>query len=197
MSIGAGESMAHETPPHWDRDTRQRLQRGEAAALGELYDRFASLAYSIAQRVLGDEDATCAVTQEVFTRLWESPDDFDPAQGPMRSWIAAEAHRRAVDQKRRCGAAGAGPPEPGGAQEEMAPWEEKVRAASTAARADYIVTAMPEPLRDALELARFERHDYRQLATRLEISQDEACRRLRLGLQLLSTATRYRTGEFL
>ncbi|ONK13630.1 sigma-70 family RNA polymerase sigma factor [Streptomyces sp. MP131-18] len=174
--------MAHETPPHWDRSMRQRLRRGEAAALAELYDRFASLAYGTARRVLDDEADTGEVTREVFSLIWQSPHDFDPDKGPMRSWIAAAAHRLAVDRlRRRPGPSGASPAE----QAEL------VRAASTAARADYIVTAMPAPLRDALELTRFQRQDCRQMAERLGISEAEARRRLRLGLQLLSSAARY------
>lgn len=66
--------------------------------------------------------------------------------------------------------------------------ETSIRNASAAARADYIVTAMPAPLRAALELAYRERQDYRQAAAALGVTEDEARRRLRLGLQLLSTA---------
>lgn len=47
---------------------------------------------------------------------------------------------------------------------------------------------MPAPLRAALELAYFQRRDYRQTAADLGVTEDEARRRLRLGLQLLSTA---------
>lgn len=169
--------MAHETPPHWDRNMRERLRRGEAAALAELYDRFASLAYGIAQRVLDDEAATGRVTREVFATIWEAPESFDPRQSTMRSWIAAEAHRLAVARLRE---RAAGPAV-----------HEQVRAAATAARADYIVTAMPAPLREALELTRFQRQDYRQMAERLGINEEEARRRLRLGLQLLSSAAQY------
>lgn len=192
--------MRHETPPHWDRSMRDRLQRGEAAALAELYDRFAFLAYGIAQRVLDDEAATGQVTEEVFAHIWESPGDFDPDRGPMRSWIAAEAHRRSVDRLRRqYEAARASSPaaETGPELAEVAEEAEEaagVRAASTAARADYIVTAMPAPLRDALELTRFEHQDYRRMARELGISEAEACRRLRLGLQLLSSAAEYPMG---
>jgi RNA polymerase sigma-70 factor (ECF subfamily) len=73
----------------------------------------------------------------------------------------------------------------GGTAEDL---ERKVHHASVAARADYIVQAMPTPLRAALELAYFQRRDYRQTAADLGVTEDEARRRLRLGLQLLSTA---------
>lgn len=169
---------------------QQRLARGEAAALGELYDRFASLVHSLAYRVLGDEEAADRVTRDVFAHIWEHPDAYDPGQGPMRSWIASLAQRQSVHLLR---AAEAELMRAGGARtaEEV---EEKVRAASRAARADYIVTSMPAPLRDALELAYFKRRDYRQAAADLGVTEDEARRRLRLGLQLLSSANN-RAGD--
>ncbi|MDX2596882.1 MULTISPECIES: sigma-70 family RNA polymerase sigma factor [Streptomyces] len=187
--------MAHkDVPPRWDRKMQQRLARGEAAALGELYDRFASLVHSLAHRVLGDERAADGVTREVFAHVWEHPDSYDPKQGPLRSWVAAVTHRLAVQRLRVTETAaltrgGSGRAD-GCADEPGSPesLESKVRRASVAARADYIVHSMPAPLRAALELAYFQRRDYRQTAADLGVTEDEARRRLRLGLQLLSTA---------
>ncbi|MFI5689174.1 sigma-70 family RNA polymerase sigma factor [Streptomyces sp. NPDC051636] len=177
-----------DAPPRWDRRMQQRLARGEAAALGELYDRFASLVHGLAHRVLGDERAADGITREVFAHVWEHPDAYDPRQGPLRSWVAALTHRLAVQRLRATETAaltrgGTGSPQDG--TEEL---ERKVRRASVAARADYIVHSMPAPLRAALELAYVQRRDYRQAAADLGVTEDEARRRLRLGLQLLSTA---------
>ncbi|MFE0377392.1 sigma-70 family RNA polymerase sigma factor [Streptomyces inhibens] len=178
--------MGHDAPPRWDRRMQQRLAHGEAAALGELYDRFASLVHSLAYRVLDDEDAADRITREVFGYIWEHPDSYDPKQGPLRSWVAGITRHQAVQRLRQTEAAsardsGANAPAP-------AEMEQKILEASTAARADYIVTSMPAPLRAALELAYFQRRDYRQTAADLGVTADEARRRLRLGLQLLSTA---------
>ena len=175
---------AQDAPPRWDRRMQQRLSRGEAAALGELYDRFASLVHGLAHRVLGDERAADGITREVFTHVWENPDAYDPKQGPLRSWVATLTHRLAV-QRLHATETAALARSGGGTTEEL---ERKVRSASVAARADYIVTSMPTPLRTALELAYFQRRDYRQAAADLGVTEDEARRRLRLGLQLLSTA---------
>ncbi|MFJ9733071.1 RNA polymerase sigma factor [Streptomyces sp. NPDC101169] len=176
-----------DVPPRWDRKMQQRLARGEAAALGELYDRFASLVHNLAHRVLGDERAADGVTREVFAHVWEHPDSYDPKQGPLRSWVAQVTHRLAV-QRLRATESAALPPGGSGSAEELESLESKVRRASVAARADYIVHSMPAPLRAALELAYFQRRDYRQAAADLGVTEDEARRRLRLGLQLLSTA---------
>jgi RNA polymerase sigma factor (sigma-70 family) len=160
---------------------QQRLTRGEAAALGELYDRFASLVHNLAHRVLEDQEAADRVTREVFDHVWAHPGAYDPKQGSLRSWMAMLTHRQAVHRLRQVES------DEDGTQtsEEI---EQKIREASAAARADYIVTSMPAPLRTALELAYFDRHDYRQAAVALGVTDDEARRRLRLGLQLLSTA---------
>ncbi|GAA3980560.1 sigma-70 family RNA polymerase sigma factor [Streptomyces sp. NBC_01352] len=173
-----------DAPPRWDRKMQQRLARGEAAALGELYDRFASLVHGLAHRVLGDERAADGITREVFAHVWENPDAYDPKQGPLRTWVATLTHRLAV-QRLRATETAALTQEGHGTTEDL---ERKVRHASVAARADYIVQSMPAPLRAALELAYFQRRDYRQTAADLDVTEDEARRRLRLGLQLLSTA---------
>jgi len=171
-----------DAPPRWDRRMQQRLARGEAAALGELYDRFASLVHGLAHRVLGDERAADGITRDVFAHVWEHPETYDPKQGPLRSWVATLTHRLAVQRLRVTETAALAQ---GDSTEEL---ESRVRRASVAARADYIVTSMPSPLRAALELAYFQRRDYRQTAADLGVTEDEARRRLRLGLQLLSTA---------
>ncbi|GAA2482274.1 sigma-70 family RNA polymerase sigma factor [Streptomyces longisporus] len=173
-----------DAPPRWDRKMQQRLARGEAAALGELYDRFASLVHGLAHRVLGDERAADGITRDVFAHVWEHPEAYDPQQGPLRSWVATLTHRLAVQRLRTTETAALAQGS-GGSTEDL---ERKVRRASVAARADYIVTSMPAPLRAALDLAYFQRRDYRQTAADLGVTEDEARRRLRLGLQLLATA---------
>ncbi|WNI15948.1 sigma-70 family RNA polymerase sigma factor [Actinacidiphila sp. ITFR-21] len=171
--------MATPAPPRWDRRMQQRLARGEAAALGELYDRYASLVRGLAHRVMDDDDAADLITREVFGYIWENPDAFEPRRGSLRSWIASLTQRHAVHHLRQHESRG---------RSTASEVEARVREANTAARADFIVTSMPAPLRAALELAYRERMDYRATAADLGVSEDEARRRLRLGLQLLSSA---------
>lgn len=171
--------MGTPAPPRWDRKMQQRLARGEEAALGELYDRYASLVHGLAHRVMDDDEAAGLVTREVFGYIWENPDAYDPKHGSLRSWIAALTQRQAVHRLRQHQSRD---------RSDAADVEARVREANVAARADFIVTSMPAPLRAALELAYRERMDYRTAAVGLGVSEDEARRRLRLGLQLLSTA---------
>lgn len=135
--------MGHDAPPRWDRRMQQRLAHGEAAALGELYDRFASLVHSLAYRVLDDEDAADRITREVFGYIWEHPDSYDPKQGPLRSWVAGITRHQAVQRLRQTEAAsardsGADAPAP-------AEMEQKIQEASTAAGPTTSSRPCPRP----------------------------------------------------
>ncbi|MDI5965078.1 sigma factor [Streptomyces sp. SL13] len=179
--------MATPAPPRWDRAMQQRLARGEEAALGELYDRFGPLVYGLALRILDDEDAADRVTREVFGHIWENPDAYDPRDGNMRSWIATLTQRQSVSRLRAFEAERVR----SGGQRAGEPFEARVREANTAARADFIRDSMPASIRAALNLAYIQRRDYRQAALELGLSEVEARRRMRLGLQMLATAMQH------
>jgi RNA polymerase sigma-70 factor (ECF subfamily) len=76
--------------------TRQRNQ--DAFAL--LYDRYSSLVYSVAMRVLKNP-AAADVLHDIFLQLWRSPEKFEAARGNFASWIAVIARNRAIDRTRR------------------------------------------------------------------------------------------------
>jgi RNA polymerase sigma-70 factor (ECF subfamily) len=179
--------MAMQAPIRWDRQIQRRLARGEESALGELYDQFAPLVHGLASRVLADAEAAEQITREVFAQVWEHPQDFDPAHGSMRSWISTLTHRRAVE-KLRADAAAADGAEGYPAPPESPSVEEQVLAEATAARMQYVVTTLPQGLRDTLALTYFGGRTYQQAARELGISQAVAKQRMRLGLQLLATA---------
>lgn len=178
--------MASPAPPRWDRQIQRRLARGEESALGELYDRFASLVHHLANTIMDDPEAAEQITLEVFGYIWENPDAFDPKRGSLRSWVASLTHSQAVSRLRQAQYED---------QRTTASVEAKVHAASTAARADYIISSMPQPLRQALDMTYSRNHSYQQTAAELGVSEDETRRRLRLGLQLLSTAPNHAEGQ--
>src|SRR5690348_2161088 len=54
------------------------IGRWREDALAESYRRHGGAVYSLARRVLGDDSRAEEVTQEVFLRLWQRPERFDP-----------------------------------------------------------------------------------------------------------------------
>src|SRR3989440_11581603 len=66
-------------------------------ALAEIYRRHAGAVYSLARRMLSEASDAEEVVQEVFLRLWNEPERFDPERGSLRSYLLAHAHGRSVD----------------------------------------------------------------------------------------------------
>ena len=70
-------------------------------ALGELYDRFGRLVYSIALNALGDPALAEEVTQDVFFRIWEKAESYRSDHGKVVTWMSGITRNRAVDEIRR------------------------------------------------------------------------------------------------
>lgn len=66
-------------------------------ALGELYDRYSRLVYSVALGILGDPGRAEEVTQDVFERVWEKAMTYSPDEGRVVNWLASIARHRAID----------------------------------------------------------------------------------------------------
>jgi RNA polymerase sigma factor (sigma-70 family) len=173
--------------PRWDKDKEvcERLTAGDEAALGELYDEFSPLVYGLAARVTRDWAAAEDITQEVFVRVWEAPQAFDPARGTWMGWLCTMTHRRAVDWVRRSAArhrhsAAAAPPV-------AAPDPEETAVAGSVAKSVQVaVNDLPEAQREVIRLAYFDGQTYRQVAETLGIPEGTAKSRLWTGLRRLA-----------
>ncbi|MEN3342211.1 MAG: hypothetical protein V7644_1615 [Actinomycetota bacterium] len=140
--------------------------RSEQAALEELYDRYGRAAYGLALRVLRDAALAEDAVQEAFLAVWRTAPRFVPERGAASAWILTLVHRRAVDVVRREQRRRAEPLEQvmeqggGGADEEA--WlrlqRERVQAA---------LQQLPDPQREALELAYYGGFTQSELAERL------------------------------
>ena len=77
------------------------IRAGDQGAMGALYDRYSSIVYAVALRVLQDTAAAEDVLQDVFMQLWRNPGAFDASRGNMGAWLAVIARHRAIDALRR------------------------------------------------------------------------------------------------
>lgn len=167
------------------------IARADQVALGELYRRHGGAIWGLARRVINDAHAAEEVCQTVFMQLWTAPERFDPNRGSLRSWLLAQAHRRAVDlvrseearRRRQTREAQLAPPPP----------PEVEAAAHAAAMADDVrraVDALPTAERDAIVLAYFGGRTYRETASLLGQPEGTVKSRIRSGLQNLRRALR-------
>lgn len=70
------------------------------SAFAEIYRRHGDAVEGLARRVLSCAAEAEDVAQDIFLRLWNDPDRFDPERGSLRSFLLAEAHGRAIDAVR-------------------------------------------------------------------------------------------------
>jgi RNA polymerase sigma-70 factor, ECF subfamily len=77
------------------------VRSGDQGAMAALYDRYSSIVYAVALRVLQDTGAAEDVLQDIFMQLWRRPGAFDASRGNMAAWLAVITRNRAIDALRR------------------------------------------------------------------------------------------------
>jgi RNA polymerase sigma factor (sigma-70 family) len=160
-----------------DSELVTRVAARQPAALLELYDRYAAVAYGLAVRMLTDAGRAEECVQAVFLDLWRQPPPADSTRREFSMWLLAAVYRNA---RARQQAAGAGisrrqgtaltmDREPqlaaenpasarAGARRRLAARQQWVRAAHT---------SLPPAERTALELAYLEGQTASEIAERL------------------------------
>jgi RNA polymerase sigma-70 factor, ECF subfamily len=161
-----------------------RVARGDADAFAGLYDRCADQVYGIVRRVLRDPAQSEEVAQEVLVEVWRTAPRYDRAGGPGLGWILTIAHRRAVDRVRSEEASRrredrAGQPREAGGHDEVA---EAVELRLEHQQVRRAVGKLTDLQREAVELAYYGGHTYREVSTLLDIALPTVKTRMRDGL---------------
>ena len=84
-----------------DRDVLERVAAGELDALEELYDRYKTMAYSIAYRITNDATLAEDVVQDAFLGAWRNAARYVEGRGSVKTWLLSIVHHRAIDAVRR------------------------------------------------------------------------------------------------
>ncbi len=155
------------------------IRGGDQGAMAALYDRFSSIVYAVALRVLQDTGAAEDVLQDIFMQLWRNPGAFDASRGNMGAWLAVIARNRAIDalRKRR--------PENDIAdvivsvEPDMASEADRARAMNKVRGA---LQDMPAAQRSALEMAYFEGLTHAEIAAKTGEPLGTVKTRIRAGL---------------
>ncbi len=193
--IQTGASNEHQTPMPLslidasDGALVVAIGRYREDALAETYRRHAGAVFGLARRVLSDLSLAEEIVQEVFLRLWDHPDRFDPDRGSLRSFLLAQAHGRAVDllrsntSRRQRELREARKAAEAGYDIEHEVWDLAV-----ADRVKEAVAVLPEDERKAIQLAYFGGQTYREVATALGEPEGTVKSRIRVGLKRMRSA---------
>src|SRR5882672_8197886 len=84
-----------------DRAVLVLVTAGQLDALQELYDRYRTMAYSIALRITSDASLAEDVVQDAFLGAWRNAGRYAESRASVKTWLLAIVHHRAVDAVRR------------------------------------------------------------------------------------------------
>ncbi len=70
-------------------------------ALSALYDRYGAKVYGLAMYTLQHRELAEEVTQDVFLKVWDRAQSWDPQKGKLVSWLLTITRRQAIDVLRR------------------------------------------------------------------------------------------------
>lgn len=163
---------------------------GDQVAFALLVERVRPQTLRVARGVVRDPSIAEEVAQEVLTEMWLKADRFDPTRGSITGWVATLTRRRAVDRVRS--------EQAGRNRDDRVARRNQVRDVDVVAdevevRLEHwqvrkALTELSDRQREAIELAYFGGHTYRDVARVLGIPEGTAKSRLRDGLLRLREA---------
>jgi RNA polymerase sigma-70 factor (ECF subfamily) len=160
------------------------VARGDESAFAALYDAVAPRVYGLVLRVLRDPAQAEEVAQEVLVEIWRTAGRYDGTRGSATSWMFTIAHRRAVDRV-RAEQAGAERIRRVAAASVETPYDEVVEQATARldqAQVRRCLDGLTDLQREAITLAYYGGHTYREVAELLGAALPTIKSRMRDGL---------------
>ncbi len=183
-----------------DAELMTAVCRQDAAALQELYDRYFRRAYALALRMLGEGAAAEDCVQDVFLKLWQKPQLYDPQRGAFVSWFLTLVHHNSSNCLRRVGRTqpldlsanadgeGRGSIEPADRTAGGSSVEDSLAQAETQKMVRAALAQLSAPQRAVLELAYFGGMSQSEIAEHLKEPLGTVKTRIRTGMLKLRTA---------
>jgi RNA polymerase sigma-70 factor (ECF subfamily) len=168
---------------------------GDREALAMLYDRYSSLAYGVAMRVLGDPARAEDAVQDAFVNGWNRASSFDAARGSLRAWLLTTVRNRCIDYLRGRGSRERREdelnPNADYAQAPSDPWREVALSLERAAVRDAM-SSLPAEQRQVVEMAYFGGYSHAEIADMTRVPLGTVKGRMRLALEKMSSYLRGR-----
>jgi RNA polymerase sigma-70 factor (ECF subfamily) len=168
------------------------IAAGDSNALETLYDRYATIVFRMAIRVLKNREQAEEVVQEVFWRVWRRSASFESERGRVAQWLFGITHNLCIDELRRMRSR----PNPVYEQvdnpviRQLVDEQTDVPAMAWAGEQrrmiDEAMDFLPISQREAVELMYFGGLSHQEIASKLNRPLGTIKTRVRLGLQKLN-----------
>ena len=165
---------------------------GDQNALEALIDRYGRLVYSMAYASVGQAETAQEISQEVFLRIWQKSDTYDPEQGKVMTWMASITRYRSIDVLRRLSIRPEGNLLPWDLADMQShdhklanPVEEAVEVSLRRTRIRKALAHLPENQQLVISMAYFRGMSNREISEHLGEPLGTVKTRIRLGMQKL------------
>ncbi|GHO90219.1 DNA-directed RNA polymerase sigma-70 factor [Reticulibacter mediterranei] len=170
-----------------DEALMQAIASGDVWAMEMLYTRYHRPLYSVAYRIVADQQVAEDVLQESFLAVWRRAVSYLPQNGEVRNWLFSIVRHRAIDYLRglrRRAALRKVPLEDVEHDEQVAlpdVWDETWLAVQCSQIREALIS-LPKEQRLVIELAYFQGRTQAEIAESYQISLGTVKGRIRSGL---------------
>lgn len=176
-----------------DEELMARLSYRDTRAFETLYDRYGTLVYSTALRVVADAHLAEDIAQEIFLRLWRKPEQYVPQRGKFVTWLLSVARNRAVDQvrsrgRRRRHEVTAEVPEKTLPASDLADPALAAQLSDQRRIVRQALTSLPTEQQQVIQMAYYGGYTQQEIADLLSQPLGTVKTRIRLGMQKLKAA---------
>ena len=165
----------------------QQVAKQDRDAFSQLYDRFSTLVFTLAMRMLKARSDAEDLLQEVFVQVWRQAQNYSAERGSPEAWIINIARSRAIDKIRsirRMQKSFVHTDDPARA-ESLENVESSAAESETRLTMNSALANLPDPQRKVLELAYFDGLTQNEIADRLAEPLGTVKTRMRSGIQKL------------
>lgn len=173
-----------------DLELIERIRNGDAMCCRLLVERYQSLVYSIAYRMIHDRAEAEDMAQEVFLKAFRTLDTFRE-EASFKTWICRIATNRCIDWKRKHASRNqltAGVEEADALPDEAETPEQTLLRRERQSEVRDVIDGMPEKYRAILLMYHFQGMTYKDIAESEGISSRTVETRLYRAKQMLRTA---------
>jgi len=183
------EMQVSDFDQHTDQFLLQQLTHNDQAAFTAIYQRYWKLLFREAMNVLRSQKEAEDCVQELFVSLWNRRQHL-PEIADLKAYMQTAVRYRCIDRIEREMIRG-------GYLEDFTNYmeahhslpsvEEELYARELAANIDQLMDKMPGKMREVFRLSRQEQLTHREIAERLQISEETVKKQIYLALKILKS----------
>ena len=184
-----------------DLELMKAIQAEDPDALSQLYDRYNGILKALILRVIHNEAEADDLLQEIFMEIWNQAKNFSSQKGKPLGWMVTLARRRAIDGLRKKQAyARAEERLQNETEQQPDAWvhnstEEEIVLSDTRSLIRKVISGLPPPQQQAIDLAFFRGMSQREIAAKTNTPLGTVKTRLELGLKKIYDGLKELRGE--